>query len=387
MAGIQLHTARSHETDPVRAAEDLIRQLDGPTPRLVTLYHSHDRDPLALNRAVRERLPKGTRLIGASTAGEIDRDGIHRGAVVLGALSGDFEVGIGLGTGLTADAMGAGGRAIGRACEELGVRPSNLDPRRYVGVVIDDGFRYKKEELLLGVLDRNQALIVTGGGASSGASGPEEQQAVIHVDGEVATDAVLTALVRTDAPWAALRSHAYRPTGKTIVITKTDPTCKRVIEIDGKPAVQRYAELIGVEVDELDFSRPNGFGRSPTAMKVGREYFMRSPWQPMPDGSILFTNLVQEETELEIMELGDMAAITRQFFEETLPSRVKNPRAVLHFHCSGRMWLAESRGEAQALSDAFKASPPGIGFNCFFESYSGFQINTTLTVLAFGSNE
>jgi hypothetical protein len=388
MASIQLHTARTTERDPVAAAEALIAQLDGrQNPALVTLFHSHDRDPSALNRAVRERLPKGTRLLGASTAGEIDDQGIHAGSVVLGALSGDLEIGIGLGTGLSSDAMGAGARAIARAADELGTRPADLDPRRNVGIVIDDGFRYKKEELLLGVLDRNQALILAGGGAGSGEADPAKQQAVLHVDGEVATDAAITAVIRTDAPWAALRSHWYVPTGRTIQITRTDATCTRVLEIDGKPAAKRYAELLGVEVDDLEFGKPNGFGRMPTAMRVGREYFLRAPWKPLPDGSILFANLLQEDTTLELMELGDMAGLTRRFFEHEVPARVKNPQAMLQFHCSGRMWLAHALGKVDELSDAFRAAPRSAGFNCQFEIYSGFHINTTLTALAFGATE
>src|SRR5438270_287459 len=83
-----------------------------------------------------------------TTAGELDRDGMHQGTVVLGALGGDVEVGLGLGKGLGRDAISAGGEAMRRACEDLGVKPSDLDRRRHVGLVIDDGARGKKEELL-----------------------------------------------------------------------------------------------------------------------------------------------------------------------------------------------------------------------------------------------
>ncbi|WP_373045070.1 FIST signal transduction protein [Vulgatibacter sp.] len=387
MARVELHSARTSERDPVRAAEALVSQLGGATPKLVNLFHSRDRDAGALNRALRERLPKSCRLVGATTAGEIDRDGIHEGTAVIGALSGDFEVGLGLGAGLSVDAVGAGNRAIERAAAELGTRPADLDPRKYVAMVIDDGFRYRKEELLLGVLERNQALIVVGGGAADHEGDPEKQSALLHLDGEVVTDAVITTLVRTDAPWAALRSHWYEPTGQMIRVTKTDATCKRVLEIDGKPAAARYAELLDVPVEELEFGSPTGFGVRPTAMKVGREYFMRAPWKPLPDGSILFANLMHEDTELELMRLGDMVGLTRRFFEQELPARVPNPQAAIHFHCSGRMWMAGAMGQVGALSEAFRAAPPSAGFNCHFELYSGFHINTTLTMLAFGSNE
>ncbi len=387
MAIVKMQTARTTQLDPIAAAEDLVRQLQGgATPKLITLFASRDRDQLALNRALRERLPPGTRLVGATTGGELDNQGIYQGSVVLGALSGDFEVGLGLGTGLSVDAVGAGGAAIKRAAQELGVRQQDIDARKFVGLVIDDGFRYKKEELLLGILEKNPTLILVGGGASDHEYDPAKASALLHVDGEVATDCVLVALFKTNAPWAALRSHWYVPTGERVVITKVDESAQRALEIDGKPAALRYSELLGVPVDELEYPKPRGFAAHPTALKVGREYFIRSPWKPLPDNSILFANLLEEGTELELMKIGDMAGATRSFFQEELPRRVQNPQAALLFHCGGRMYYSHVTGTASQLADTLRHAPSAAGMNVHFEIYSGFHINTTLTVLAFGGN-
>jgi hypothetical protein len=312
---------------------------------------------------------------------------MHQGTVVASMLSGDLEVGIGLGRGLTDDAVAAGAQALARAAEDLGVRPQELDPKKYVGVVIDDGFKYKKEELLLGVLDKSPSLTLVGGGAAYADMTAPEAAGTVHADGEVASDAVLVALIRTDAHWGALRSHWYTPTGELLRITKVDETCTRALEIDGQPAARRYAEILGVAIDDLEFGKPNGFSRRPTAMKVGREHFIRAPWKPLPDGSIVFANLLEEGAELELMQMGDPSGLTRKFFEEELPRRVPSPTASLLFHCGGRAWVAQALGEAERLSASFAAAPPSAGFNVQFEIYSGFQINTTLTVLAFGRND
>lgn len=142
-----------------------------------------------------------------------------------------------------------------------------------------------------------------------------------------------------------------------------------------------------MSIDDLEFGKPNGFGCRPTALKVGREHFIRAPWKPLPDGSVLFANLLDEGVELELMALGDPAGMTRQFFQEELPRRVPSPTASLLFHCGGRTWFAQSLGRLEELSASFRQAPPSAGFNVHFEIYSGFQINTTLTVLAFGSND
>jgi hypothetical protein len=387
MAQVKMTTARTTEQEPGAAAEDLMKQLGGITPKLVMMFASRKRDQSALNRAVRERLPQGCRLVGATTAGEVDNTGFHYGTVVLGALYGDFDVGVGLGTNLSTDAVSAGATAIRKACEDLGVRQPDLDPRKYVGMVIDDGFRYKKEELLLGILEKNQTLTLVGGGAADDNPGEGKGSALLHVDGEVATDAVLVALFRTNAPFAALRSHWYIPTGERMTITKVDETHSRALEIDGKPAALRYAEMLGVKPEELTFGTPNGFAARPPALRVGREYFIRAPWKPiLEDNSILFANLLEEGSELELMKIGDMAGMTKTFFTEELPRRVTNPQAAILFHCGGRMYYASVTGKAQELAETLRSAPTAAGMNVHFEIYSGFHINTTLTVLAFGSN-
>lgn len=386
MPSVDLIPARTDAADPDAAAEAICQQFGSAKPKLVTLFASRDRDQQALNRALRDRLPKDTRLVGATTAGEIDRAGIHQGSVVAGALYGDFDVGIGLGGGLSRDAVSAGDTAIRSAAQQLGARADELGTKKYVAMVIDDGFRNKKEELLLGVMAMNQALVAVGGGAASPEWDPSKQSAHLHVDGEVVTDAAAVVLFRTEAPWAALRSHWFAPTGRTLRVTKVDPSATRALEIDGKPAAKRYAELLGVTIPELAFGQPNGFAVQPTALRVGREYFIRTPLMTLPDDSILFANLLEEGAELELVKLTNMAESTKKFFTAELPDRVHQARAAFLFHCNGRAAFAAMTGNTQPLSDTFQLAPPAVGMNCQFEIYCGFHINSTLTSLVFGGS-
>jgi hypothetical protein len=385
MPSVEMVNARTTARDPGPAADEICAQLGSARPKLVAVFASRDRDHHALNRALRERLPRETRLIGASTAGEIDRDGAHAGTAVVAAISGDIEFGLGLGRNMSGNAANAGELAVRQAARELGARPEDLGSRRYGAMVIDDGFRFRKEEMLLGVMSMNQALIAVGGGAADSEADDTKQSALVHVDGEVATDAVAVVVFRTEAPWAALRSHWYQPSGQTLRITKIDATAKRALEIDGVPAAKRYAELLGVGVDELEFGKPRGFAVRPTALRVGREYFIRAPWKPLDDGSILFANMLEEGSELELVKIVDIIESTRRFVEVELPARVLSPRGALYFHCSGRKWYAESIGRYAELGQALAGGPPCAGMNVHFEIYCGFHINTTLTALAFGA--
>ncbi|MBX3155169.1 MAG: FIST C-terminal domain-containing protein [Deltaproteobacteria bacterium] len=386
MSSVEMVHARTSARDAEAAAEELCKQLGSVKPKLVVMFASRDRDHVALNKALRDRLPKETRLLGSSTNGEIDRNGMYEDSVVVAALYGDFDVGLGLGRELSLDAARAGENAIRSAARQLDARPDDLASKKYVALVIDDAFRFKKEELLLGVMAMNQALVAVGGGAADNQLDVGKASALVHIDGDVATDAVALALFRTDAPWAALRSHWYLPTGQTLRITKIDESARRALEIDGKPAAARYAELLGVGVDDLEFGKPNGFASRPTALRVGREYFIRAPWKPLDDGSIVFANMLEEGSELELVKMTDMVESTKKFFEHELPARVQSPRAALLFHCSGRKIYAQLGGKYEELATAFKYAPPCIGFNVQFEIYCGFTINSTLTALAFGAS-
>jgi hypothetical protein len=385
MNEVTLTVDRSNKSEPKAAAEELVRSA-GSSPKLALLFANRDRDLPGLLRAVRERLPKSTRLAGGTTGCVIDNAGFHPNEAVLGLLGGDFDVGIGVGKGLDADAPGAGAQAIARASSELGRREMDLDVRRHVAMVLDDGPRMKKEELLLGVLEKNPALTLVGGGATDRMPQPKPEAAVF-VDDQVVPDAVAVTLFHTNSPWAALRPHAYYPTGDRITFTKVDDANKRVLEINGKPAASEYARLLGVEVDELEFGKPKGFAVRPTALRVGREYFMRSPWMALPDGSIVFVSHVVEGTEMELMKMGDMVEMTRKFFTDELPRRVPSPKATVLFNCGGRSWVAHSLGIHDRLGGTMRDAPPLLGLDVAGEIYNAFAIDTTLTVLAFGAGD
>lgn len=387
MAKIELSSARTQQTDPVQAAEELVRGIAGSPPKLVVLFAHSSYDQRALNAALRERLPKDTRLLGASTLMPISNMGYQPTGATLGAMSGAFEVGLGIAGPLTLDAADAGAKAFGAAARELGVRPSDLDPRRHVGLVVDDGYKLKKEEFLVGMLDVNPSVTLIGGGASNVTPpGPGvDVSPEVHVDGEVATDVVATALFRMDAPWSAIRHHAYTPTNERVVVTKVDPTAKCAIELDGKRAVDRWAELAGVEVAELE--KQAALVKLSTAIKVGREYFMRSPWQPLPDGSIMFANMLTEGTELHVMKLGDMPAMLSNFFSDELTHKLQEPRGVLAFDCGMRGFVSNMMGWNGGVAEGFGKAPPLVGMAACFELCNGFQINSTMTGLAFGESQ
>src|SRR5690606_22648920 len=108
MSQVDLETTVSTATTPEQIADEVVGGLAGGQPRLALAFVGADRDQAGVARALRARLPKDTRLLTASSKVPIARTGNSPGSVVLAALSGDLEVGLGLGTGLSKDAVAAG---------------------------------------------------------------------------------------------------------------------------------------------------------------------------------------------------------------------------------------------------------------------------------------
>jgi hypothetical protein len=386
MPSVHLRSAKTPTTDPAAAAEELLTHFGAKIPKFLMLFASRSRDQLALNRAIRERLPKGTRLIGATTGGELDNTGYASGTALLAGLEGDFEVGIGYGRGLSVDAARAGSEAVDQAARELGTRVAELDTKEHVGIVIDDGYQMKKEELLLGILEKNQGLVVVGGGAGDTEVDPYKASSLTHIDGEVLSDGALVVLFRTRAPWAAMRSHWYEPTGDRVRITKVDESTRRIVELDGQPAALRYAALVGVPPEELTMARPDRVMANSLALRVGREYFLRAVAKNFEDNSLMSFNMLREDQELDVMRQGDIVNATKRFFVEDLPRRVPTATATILFDCAARRMVAQMQGKLDAVGDTFKLAPPCAGYTVNFEIYCGFQVNSTLTSLTFGAS-
>lgn len=382
MATVRIKSGTSSSSSPETAAEEALTELGSFAPKVVFGFVPGPWDHRAFHAALRARLPKPVRLITSSTGGEVTNHGLLSERLVLGALGGDLDVAVGYATGLSRDAARAGSTAIEKAAAELGSRVANLD-RHHGAVVIDDGFKMKKEEMLLGVLEKNQGLVLVGGGAS----GYEFMNGTgwMGVDGEVFSDGVVTMLFRSKAPWAALRTHWYEPTGQRVLITKVDATARRILELDGKSAGSRWAEIAGVPPEHLTFGFPEQYLKWSLAMRVGREFFLRSICKSMTDDTLESMNMVQEDLELEVMRAADIVESTRRFFQEELPRRVANPTAALLFDCGARKFYAHLIGKVPDVSATFALAPPASGFTVQFETYCGFMVNSTLTSLVFGS--
>jgi signal transduction histidine kinase len=227
-----------------------------PSAALVFASPRHDL-PAVLHgvRSVMGDVP----VIGSTTAGEIC-DGIHRESVVVTVLaSPHLTVHVGVGTEVSRDWSAA----VTAATEAPGVRdffgPSPPAWQRLAAqsksafaFVLSPGATQRAETRgfpIIELLKRRSLGRLPIFGMSASDEMRFEQNFVL--DGERAVpDGLLVAVFETQLRFGIAMSHGFHPTGRSALVTSADD--HEVLQLDGRPAADVYAELIGVPRASLD---------------------------------------------------------------------------------------------------------------------------------------
>jgi hypothetical protein len=152
-----------------------------------------------------------------------------------------------------------------------------------------------------------------------------------------------------------------------------------VHEIDGRPAAEAYAQLVGQDPHNLD---PMRFAASPVTVQIGGTNYVRSISRALPDGSLRFFCAIDEGMVLRVAHSGDLAGNLQQALEQASEA-VDGAALVLGCDCILRRLEVEQRGLVERVS-ALLAKHHAVGFNTYGEQYRGLHLNQTFTGIALG---
>ena len=77
------------------------------------------------------------------------------------------------------------------------------------------------------------------------------QKSYVFAEGKAYTDAAVLLLLRLKNGFEILKTQSFAATGKRLVATQVDEARRMVLQFDQKPAVQAYAEAIGVAREQV----------------------------------------------------------------------------------------------------------------------------------------
>jgi hypothetical protein len=378
---LALRPVRAHATGPAPQAVtalvgDLIRGLRGRPAAAVLYFASSRYDPTDLAGPIAAQFP-GTAVIGCSTAGEFTDE--RTGSEGISAIA--FPVGIldraraALGE-LSTDVVVGTQQAVEQLETALGSRLRALDPTRHVGFVLIDGLTGCEEQVneTLG----NIAPLLEFVGGSAGDDLAFERTWVAAGD-RISYQGVALLVAESAAPFHIIKTCSFRPTGKVLTITRTDPTGRLVFEIDGRPAAEAYAEAVGVDVDRLDSTV---WMRHPLGLMIGGEPWIRSPQCVEAGGSIRFYAQLRPGLHVQLMSAGNLVTDTRDALAQGRTALGGVVRGAVLFNCVLRRLEMDAGGTGELFVAGLQGIPVA-GFHTYGETWLG-HVNQTLTGVLFG---
>ena len=347
-------------------------QLSGVDAGMVLFFVSPSYSVLTVGKTMATTFP-GARTVGCTTAGEMASGKMGQKSIVAMAWSKASlkDLKIEVVENVKSNLDEAVNKAFMSFEKSLGVHPQELDPERYVGMVLVDGLS-GCEEKLNDLLGNHTNVVFVGGSAGDDF---KFEITWLFVDGNAYTNAAVLLLMQPANGFALLKTQSFAVTDKTLTPTKVEEARRMVVEFDGKPAAKAYAETLGITVDELNAT----LGEHPVALVYDAEnFFVRSPMKIEGD-AIGFYCSVKEGLKLSVLKSDDIVSTTRKDFNKIIEDCGGAIQAAIDFNCCLRTLELSRKEQMKEYAHIF-ANVPAIGFATYGESYIG-HINQTSTML------
>lgn len=349
------------------AVSDIADQLKGFETKALVFFASPHFDA-SVSRKMQDAF-KGATVFGCTTAGEITSGKMLRHSVVAMALGpevvSDLTVAVVENLRSGVDVLPAF-----RKFEEHFKAPlSQLDLRKYAGIVLIDGLSGAEERVMDQIGDLTNITFVGG----SAGDDLRFEATRVYAGGKAYSDAALLALFHLEAGFDMIKTQSFKVLDKRLVVTKANEAGREVIEIDGKPAALAYAEAVGRPVAEV----PDYFMHNPVGIMLHDEPYVRSP-QRLENNSIIFYCNIPEGMEVSLLESTHIISDTQDALQAR-SDEVGPIAGIINFHCVLRTMELEKTGQAEAYGKLF-ADVPTVGFSTYGEEYIG-HINQTSTML------
>lgn len=366
-----IDVAVSHETDTAQAVSELSTQLDRDDIcfLLVFVPVGLDRDVLA-----RELLRRfaGVPVFGCTAAGQITPDGYDSSALLaIGFSRAHFRCASMLISPLKPFSI----KDVSAEARKLAGEFHKTAHWNRLGLVLADGTS-KQEDILAATLATALNDIPVFGGSAS--DGLEFRETLILHGGQFHPNAALLILLDTDMEFRGLGFDHFQPTETQMVVTDAVPEERLVLEINGTPAAQEYARMVGCAVEDLSAEI---FAENPVLVRNNALYHVRSIMEAHPSGALSLISAIDVGL---LLTLGKGQEILRTLADELCVTDAKGqpPEFVLGFDCILRRLEIDQKQLGAEVSQLMRQARV-VGFNTYGEQHCGVHVNQTFVGVAF----
>jgi hypothetical protein len=372
-----IRTAQSSASE----ARDAVRQFHAavaqPDMALVIFFCSSEYDLEAISEEMNQ-LFAGVQVVGCTTAGEIGPAG-YRDHSLTGASfpAGEFKaVSRGI-TGLRQFESGVGDAAVVDLLGRLERLAPDADPTNSFALMLIDGVAMREERVTHSLQNALGKLPLVGGSAGDGLNFGSTH---VYFEGGFHADSAILTVVTTPLPFKLFKTQHFVAMDERMVVTDADADRRLVKELNGRPAAQEYARVLGLDGGALDSTR---FAASPVVVMIDGIGYVRSIRSANADGSLTFFCAIENGLVLRGGKGDDLLRNLDETFDE-MRAEIGRPQFVLGCDCVLRKLEIIQSPQRARISDVLQQNNT-IGFNTYGEQFNGVHINQTLVGIAIGT--
>ena len=367
-----IRRAQSCAADARQAVREFHAAVQQPEMALVLFFCSSQ---YALDEVADEmkRLFAGVLVAGCTTAAEIGPAG-HRVHSLSGAsfAKAGFEV-----AGARIDDLRNFELAPAQALiAKTGSPLPSAAPMQRFALLLIDGLAQREEQVARVLQAALGSVPLVGGSAADDLAFADAR---VFWDGGFQAGSAVLLLGATVLPFKVFSTQDVVAGERRLVVTRADAASRRALQIDGRPAVQAYADLVGVPVHELG---PSCFATSPLAVLIEGSSYVRAIRSANADGSLSFHSAIEEGLVLRLARSVDMVQNLAQCMA-SIRAEIGPPQLLIGFDCILRRFEMQRQALAPAI-EALLRDNSSIGFGGYGEQYWGVHVNQTLSGIAFG---
>jgi hypothetical protein len=368
MSRLSTRHGSSVSPDPRQAVEEVRAAIDQRDMRGVLLFCSASYDLAELGAAIRAAF--SCPVVGCTSAGQIGPGGYQRSGLTAASIAGDLVVH----PHLIAPLSQCRERAAQVAAQVRAEVPRDPARRRAFGLILVDGLSLAEEALAATLYQSLGDMPIVGGSAGDDL---RFEKTSVYWDGAFQSDAAVFTVFETSLRFRNFKLQHFRPTELKLVTTAALPAARVVQEMNGVPAADAYAELLGMPVEALDSTV---FSSHPVMLRIGSEYYIRSIQRVNPDRSLTFYCAIDEGLVLTLGEGVEPISVLEQGLRD-LSTKLGAPSLLIGCDCILRRLCFERKGIEQRVGEIL-SSHAVVGFSTYGEQYNAVHVNQTLTGIA-----
>jgi hypothetical protein len=372
-----IRMAQSCATEARQAVQEFHAAVAQSGMELVIFFCSSEYD-LDVLAAEMNRLFAGIQVVGCTTAGEIgpagycqhslSGAGFPKGSCV--AVSGRLDC-------LSKFDITGGHEFAQTLLQRLESRAPQASSDNSFAFMLIDGLSVREEPVTHALQHALGKIPLFGGSAGDDM---KFTKTCVYYDGRFHSDSAVLILINTSLPFRIFKTQHFVSTDERLVVTEAD-TAKRIVnEINGLPAAEEYARLVGVAVQELN---PLHFAASPVTVMIDGTDYVRSIQGVNADGSLTFFCAIEEGLVFRVAYGVDLVNNLEQTFDK-IRTEIGPPQLVFGCDCVLRNLEVSQNGLKDRIGEIFRRNNT-VGFSSYGEQFHGVHVNQTLTGIAIGS--